>query len=85
MIPPPMPKLRVLSSLIMAHARAGRSETARTWLSRAVAALGPPNRPGPSGSHDSLLPPWEVEVEHFRREAEALILTPNFLDDPFAP
>jgi tetratricopeptide (TPR) repeat protein len=73
--------------LAMAHARAGRRETARTWLARAVAGVERPKRPAPPGSDDPELPPWaeEVELELLRREAEALILAPDLPADPFAP
>jgi tetratricopeptide (TPR) repeat protein len=72
--------------LAMAHSRSGRHVTARTWLTRAVAALDRSNVPRSPGSSGPLPLHWnnESELAVLRLEAEALILAPELPADPFS-
>ncbi len=73
--------------LAMSHARAGRLGPARTWLARAVAAAERPTKPEPAVPAGTVPLAWQNEIEFslLLREAEALVLTTDIPDDPFAP
>jgi WD40 repeat protein/tRNA A-37 threonylcarbamoyl transferase component Bud32/Flp pilus assembly protein TadD len=72
--------------LAMAHCRAGRSEMAHSWWAQALATAERSVVPGSQSASHSVELPWEVEIELdlFRREAEALVLMPDLPADPFS-
>jgi tetratricopeptide (TPR) repeat protein len=71
--------------LAVALAGSGRSEAARSWLDKAIAASEGTDKSGPQPSSTPVQLPWtiEIEIQGLRREAEALILAPDLPTDPF--